>query len=96
MKARIFALLALGIPCLAPCQDAAKQITFSAKAQDARKMLADLSKVAGMAVIADVPVRQEILLLDLKDVPLKDRREMAGGSEAGGGVRKPPPPGVRL
>ena len=40
MKARIFALLALGIPCLAPCQDAAKQITFSAKAQDARKMLA--------------------------------------------------------
>lgn len=75
MKARIFALLAIAVPSLAPSQDTAKQITFSAKAQDAGKMLAELSKFAGTALIADGPVRQEILLLDVKEVSLKDLLE---------------------
>lgn len=70
---RIFSFVAIGLAAaLAHGQDTAQKVTFSAKAGSAKQVLEGLSKQTGVTFATSPQTADEVLLVDVKDVPLTD------------------------
>ncbi len=71
MRTSLIAALAL-IGCLATAQDMSSKINFKAPAGSAKRVLEELSKVAGIPLSAAGPVADDVILLNLSDVTVSE------------------------
>ena len=70
------AVLALGAAALmSAAQDTSQKVSFSAPAGIAKNLLPELSKAAGVNFLTSPQTAGEVLLIDVKDVTLKDLME---------------------
>jgi hypothetical protein len=69
---RRFVLLALLLPLAAPAQVPQKRLTFVRDAGRAKVVLAELSKEAGISLDTAPQTENEVIVVAVKDVPLKE------------------------
>jgi len=68
----IAVLLGLAIAATSVAQDTSQKVTFSSPAASAKNLLAELSKATGVTFTVSPQTQGEILLVDVKDVPLSE------------------------